>query len=411
MYHLLRSKNHGLKENLVEFTRALIQTPSVSLEEKEAAALVEKKMRELGYDQVLRDDAGNVVGILFGREGAPALLLNSHLDTVAPETSAWSKAPYAAHREGDWIFGVGAADCKGGLAAQIFAGALLRRAQLPLQGNLIVAATVAEENGRSLGVRALLQETLPRLGMRPDFAILGEPTRLNLYYGHDGWMEMDVLIEGEDAFQVDDTARAIYCDLESGARHDAESEEEEGAEALLVGTPVFERGALSRRARVAVLRRLRATETAADVTRRVKRSLEVIAPAPGAVALDVRVREESHRLYNGRTMVAKTITPAWSTDPFHPFLDRARQAFLAAGLDTHPGKWRLERPGMGTAGGTFVNEFGVPAIGYGPGDEDHAHAPDERVSIGRLSDAVFGTAVLAHAIAGVPIFGWTSDEI
>jgi acetylornithine deacetylase/succinyl-diaminopimelate desuccinylase-like protein len=66
---------------------------------------------------------------------------------------------------------------------------------------------------------------------------------------------------------------------------------------------------------------------------------------------------------------------------------------------------------MGTAGGVLVNEFQVPAIGYGPGSEDTCHVPNESVSVARLSQAILGTAAIAHSLVGVPVCGWTVDEI
>ena len=169
-------------------------TPSPSFGEGAVADLVEAKMHEIGYDKVIRDDAGNVVGVLFGREAAPTPLLNCHMDTaIAGAVDAPDVRPAR-----DGLPGPGPADCKGGLAAQVYAGALLKRSLLPLRGNLVVAATVAEENGASAGVRALLERRLPELSLQPAYAILGEPTDLGLYYGHDGWVEFDILVEGAE---------------------------------------------------------------------------------------------------------------------------------------------------------------------------------------------------------------------
>ena len=76
---------------------------------------------------------------------------------------------------------------QGSLAAQAYAGPLLKQCLSPLRDNLVVSATVAEENGASVGMHTLIERTLSKLGMRPTVVILGEPTGLGLYYGHDGW--------------------------------------------------------------------------------------------------------------------------------------------------------------------------------------------------------------------------------
>jgi len=90
--------------------------------------------------------------------------------------------------------------------------------------------------------------------------------------------------------------------------------------------------------------------------------------------VDVAIREETQRLYNGTTTIVRHVTHAWETDPFNPLLHAARDALVAGGCEAKPGKWKLGRLGMATGGGLLVNDFGVPTIGYGPGDEAVAHA-------------------------------------
>jgi len=400
MYTILKNKNAGLSEAVLAFAEELIGTPSVTTQEARVAGLVEQKMREIGYDKVFRDETGNVVGAIVGRESSPTVLLNSHLDTVE------SLEKGTVRRESDKLIGTGAADCKGGLAAQVFAGALLRRSLLPLRGNLVVAATVAEENGRGTGVRALMERTLPALGMKPDFVILGEPTNLGLYYGHDGWMELDVTVEGANPFHVDDAARAIASDLGAG-----ENGETPQIENVFIRKPRFETVGGFRRATIPVVRRLGYGENAGQVVSQYKHEALRAAETSGAVAVDVAVRKETRRLASGLATTVQHLTHAWSIDPFHPLMTRAREALAAAGCEVRAGKWELGRLGMGTAGSVLVKEFGAPTIGYGPGREEQAHAAGEWVETAKIVEAVYGTAAMAHGLIGIPVCGWTSDEI
>jgi acetylornithine deacetylase/succinyl-diaminopimelate desuccinylase-like protein len=411
MHTILRNKNDGLKRDLVSFARDLIRTPSVSLDEAKVAELVEKQMRQIGFDQVLRDDVGNVVGVMLGREMSPTVLLNSHLDTICPPVSEVADSPMGL--VGDRIYGVGAADCKGGLAAQVFTAALLKRSLLPLRGNLIVAATVAEENGGSTGVRALMEDTLPDLGLKPDFAILGEPTGLGLYYGHDGWMEADICIEGPNPFHVDDAARAVFAELESDvAPSTSRSRRSPRTNPnLSCDRPRFETVGSFRRATIPVTCRLGTDEEPEAVLSQMKHEAMLVAQPSGAVAVQVAVRQGTHRLYNGRKTMARQVTHAWSIDPFHMLMSRARQSLAAAGCEVRPGKWQLGRLGMGTAGGVLVKDFQVPTIGFGPGREEQAHGPGEFVEISSISTAAYGTAAMVHGLIGIPVCGWTSEEI
>lgn len=409
MYRILKRRNEALREDVVRFAGELIALPSPCLGEGKVADRVEAEMTALGYDRVIRDAAGNVVGVFFGREAGPTLLFNGHMDTVPPgDTAEWSRPPFEPAVADGRLYGRGAADCKGGLAALVYAGALLRRCLLPLQGNLVVAATVAEENGRSLGVRTLLGETLPAMDLRPAHALLGEPTALGLYYGHDGWMEIEICMEGPDPFHVQDAAVAVLGLFDGDARRATGAE---GVEQLSVGSARFEDGEGGRRATISLTRRLYPAEEAEGVLAEVRRHAELAVQGSGAVALQVAARTEMQRLYTGTTSLVRHVTHAWATDPFDPLLDRARGALAAAGCEVRPGRWKLGRLGMGTAGHVLVNEFKVPTVGYGPGAEEQAHAPDEYVELERLSGAVYGAAAVAHSLVGIPVFGWTSDDI
>ena len=409
MYAILRNKTAGLQDEAIRFAQQLVRTPSLTDQEGRVADLTERVMREMGYDKVLRDGSGNVVGVLLGREAGPNLLLCSHMDTVpAGDERDWTDSPWSGHIEGGRLYGLGAGDCKGGLAAQVFAGALLKRSLLPLRGNLVVAATVAEETGGSVGVRGLVERTLPEMDMKPTYAMLGEPTALGLYYGHDGWLDVEICVEGTNPFHVDDAAHAVFDDMMSWdqiSRGDGEPE------SLAVGRPRFEELGDVHRGVIRLNRRVGESENVGGIVKQIKHNASRVAQSIVAVAVDVSVREQTHHLYTGRTTVVRQVTNAWATDPFHPVMARAQQALSAARCDPRPGKWRLGRLGMGTAGSLLVTELGVPTIGFGPGCEEVVHAPNEYVETDRIVQAIYGAAVIAHSLVGVPVCGWTSDEI
>ena len=362
MYSILRSKNEGLKSHALEFARQLVDTPSPSFAEERAAALVEARMHAIGYDKVFRDEAGNVVGVLFGREAAPTVLLNCHMDTALPAEGPRAAAGTGSPERPGWIAGAGAADCKGGLAAQVFAGALLKRSLLPLRGNVVVAATVAEENGRSVGVRTLLQRTLPELGLQPAYAILGEPTDMGLYYGHDGWMEFNIVVKGPNPFQVNDAVSAIFNDLKT-YQGSPSGDSLQDVERSAIQWPRFRDDEDGRSAIIAMARRLSVDESPATVLSSIHHHARLAAHPGSAVAVEVMLAEEIRKLYTGESTTVSHVTNAWTTDPFHPLISRARQALAAADCPVRPGRWRLGRLGMATAG--VRPHPGVPGAGRG----------------------------------------------
>ena len=87
-----------LFKDMVGFSQKLIQTPSISGTERALADLDIAEMKKLGYDEVFRDDQGNVVGIVKGTEEGPTIMYNSHMDHVSPgDTSNWEGYdPYGA---------------------------------------------------------------------------------------------------------------------------------------------------------------------------------------------------------------------------------------------------------------------------------------------------------------------------
>ncbi|HEY3357700.1 MAG TPA: M20/M25/M40 family metallo-hydrolase [Polyangia bacterium] len=403
MYRQLRRDNEKIKDDVVGLAQELIRIPSLSLAEGALADRIEDALHDLEYNLVLRDDYGNVVGVMLEDPAGPTVLLNSHMDTVAPRSEEWERPPFAGEIVDGKLVGVGAADCKGGLAAQMYAGHLLHGTLLPLKGNLVFAATVAEENGCSVGLRYLLENTLPQLDLKPTFAILGEPTSLNLCYGHDGWVDADLTLESESLAKVEDAlklvARALDCT--PGQAH------AKGGRTIMCTRPPEFLNHDGHRAVVRVSRRLYAGESASSFIAWVQRRAETAAAPVGGVRVGAGAHTEKQRLYNGTTSQVKLQTEAWSTDPFDPMLDQAREALLAAGCECAPRTWWLDRLGMGTAGSVLVNRQ-IPTVGFGPGEESQAHAGNESCALASLTGAVYGTAVLAHRFIGARVYGVSS---
>jgi putative selenium metabolism hydrolase len=409
MYTTMRGINTRLQKEAIEFTQRMIQTPSPSLREGAMTELVEQEMEKVGYDRVMHDSYGNVIGILDGQNSQPTVLLNCHLDTVLPNSAgSWKQSPYSGHIVNDRLYGLGSSDCKAGLSSQIYAGALLNQSLLPLQGSLVVTATVAEENGHSVGVRTLLERTLPELGIKPTYAILGEPTKLGLYYGHDGWMEIDIHVRNGKSSWVQGTAHAVFQQLQEYVDNDQTLGHNEEWQMY---PPSLDDEDTQHHAIIRLNHRLRPGEDVDGVMNRIRQGVDPVTSVCDDLVVDVQVREEPQQLFTGQQLTVRHVVPPWSTDPFHPLIERARNALSAADCEVRTGTWRLTRLGMGTAGSLLVTEFGIPTIGYGPGDEMMAHAVDEYVEVGKIAEAIYGTASIIHSLIGIPVYGWTSDEI
>lgn len=408
MYRLLQQYHEVLADQVVDFTRALVQIPSPSLQEADISDRITQELKRVHFDAVHQDDYGNVLGILYGRRDKPVLLLQAHMDTVPVQNEKWDVSPYAGTIEDGQLFGAGASDCKSGIAQNVYAALLLKRAGLPLDGSIVVAATVAEENGCSVGLRRLLTDTLPALHLNPTYAILGEPTHLQLYYGHDGWADFEVQLTHGSPFQVHDAVEVASEQIQHTLLGCQKNIDENWMESFI---PSYHGISETDQAVIRFSLQIPPSQTMETVRDTIRKKVANAIDRVSDVAMDVRIVEQEQCLYTGQKVRVSSYTPGWELDPYHPLMERARQALQGAKLPTQPGKWHFRQPRMGTPGSTLLNEFNIPTIGYGPGSEEKAHTTNESVSCANIRRGVLGTAVIAHNLVGVPVFGWTSDEI
>jgi acetylornithine deacetylase len=155
--------------------------------EAEIADAVASMMRRIGLDVTVEDAGGgrpNVVGVLEGRVKGPSLMFCGHTDTVGVAGMA---DPFTPIERDGRLFGRGAQDMKGGVAAMIDAARVVAERGGPASGRLIVAAVVDEEHS-SIGADALVKN------WRAEGAVVTEPTDLAIAVGHKGfaWIEIEV---------------------------------------------------------------------------------------------------------------------------------------------------------------------------------------------------------------------------
>ncbi len=184
-------------EEVTELACDLARIPSFAGEEAPCARFLAGRLRELGFDEVYLDEAEpgrpNVVGILKGDGAGPRFMFNGHLD-VDPLPAEYAQPHWRPQIEGDTLFGVGMGNMKAGDASMVLAAAALKRAGLPLRGDVIVAGVVGELQG-GIGTKALLDR-----GLVPDFAIVPEPTACNVRTIHAGVLECLVHVRGKTAW-------------------------------------------------------------------------------------------------------------------------------------------------------------------------------------------------------------------
>jgi len=389
------------RRRMTAFLRDLIRTPSYSCQERAVAERIAGEMRAVGFLDVAMDRIGNVVGRLScsGRGNCPTLLFDGHMDTVGiSDRSAWKRDPFGAEVENGVMYGLGACDMKGALAAMVYAGKLLIESRAPLKGDVVIACVVQEEPCEGLAARVLIEEE----GIRPQWVVLGEPTSMTIARGQRGRVELEVTSYGRacHASQPDLGENAIYSasrlifgmELLSG---NLSNDRFLGPGSLAVTQIRSESGSrnvIPDRCSFVIDRRLTLGENEAKAMAEVQSVI-----ARERVRADVQVLGYRSTSFTGYQAVQRANFPAWVTDENHPLV----QAMERAVRDELGARPKTTRFPFSTDGAYTAGAAGIPTVGLGPGDEKLAHTVDDQV---RLEDA-FEAARVYAALASILLGG------
>jgi len=378
------------RDSLAAFAQTLVRTPSVSTQEGEVAALVAEEMQEAGFDEVRVDRMGNVIGRIGPGRGKK-LFFDAHMDTVdIGDADAWSRDPFGGEMAHGVLYGRGASDMKGALAAMVYAGKALRESGVRLDGDLYVAAVVQEEPCEGLAMRHIVEVE----GLRPDWVVLGEATNLQVSRGQRGRIEFRIDVRGRSchASAPERGVNAIYeaarliVGLELLAPQlNQDSFLGKGSIAVTdIRSMAGSRNVVPDRCTLYVDRRLTIGETEAKALAEIKRIF-----TREGVEGTVDVTEYCDISHTGLEVRAREYFPYWVTSEGEPLLQTAIAVVEdALGFVPHVGKWEFSTDGVYTAGAA-----GIPTIGLGPGEERHTHTVEDQV---RLKDVESAAKVYAE---------------
>ncbi|MFC1661170.1 M20/M25/M40 family metallo-hydrolase [Gemmatimonadota bacterium] len=370
-------------ENALAFAQELVRIPSLSGKEGEVAHRVLLEMEDLGYDETWTDELGNAVGIIRGQLGGPPVMLNCHMDVVAEgDHGAWEYPPFSGVVDGGFLHGRGSMDIKGPLAIQTYAAAALR-GRAP--GDVVVAHTVFEERG-GWGMEHLMESKR----VEPRAVIIGEATRGDITIGHRGRAEVEVVLHGLAAHASAPERGLNPLDLVPAALtalRDLASRQEEDAvlgEASLVATGVDvspeSRNVIPDRVVVVGDWRVLPDNSHETLLGRVEEVVgRHLSGLPEGMRWEVRMAKEVQEAYTGLREERDLFTPGFLVDPQDPLVLAGAKAVGRrhdAGLPGEIRPWTFA-----TDGGWSCGVFGVPTIGFAPGEERYAHTNRERLDV------------------------------
>ena len=370
-------------ENALAFAGDLIRIPSMSGEEGAVAARLQEEMRALGFDRVEVDGLGSVAGVVKGRGDAPPVMLSCHLDVVAEGAHGeWEHPPFGGDVVDGFLHGRGAMDIKGPMALQVYAAAALA-GRAP--GDVVVGQVVYEERG-GWGMENLVRSGL----VNPAAVIIGESTHGDIALGHRGRAQIEVVIRGEAGHaSAPDRARNALAPLPqvlAGVASLAERQESDPVlgPASLAPTDVRARpespNVIPDEVTVVLDWRILPTDTEASLVKRVEDAISgALLDLPVGHDIECRLASQRQTAYTGRTSDRTLLTPGFLMEPDHPVVTEAARAVGRRDDPAAPARCRPWT--FATDGGWTCGVFGIPTIGFAPGEERYAHTNRERLDV------------------------------
>jgi len=396
--HTMRLAEEAAPE-CIEFLRDLVTIPSPSRGERLACERVMREMEKLGYRDVHLDEMGNVLG-RFGN-GRRQLAFDSHIDTVGISNPMhWKYDPFRGVVSGGILYGRGASDQKGGLAAMVYGVALAARIGIPDDFTIWVAATVNGEDCVGLAWQYLINEA----DLRPEAVVVSMPSHLGVCNGQRGRMEIKILAHGESTHgsQPDRGINAIYMmnpiiDELAGLHGNLPTDHENLGPGSIAVTEFSSQSpsktAIPDEAHVHVDRRLTIGETPEMAIAQVEEL-----PSVRAAAAEVKLVNYSYPSWRGFAYPTDKVFPAWET----PADSAVVTAAISAARQVLGREPRMHRSKFSSSGCATAGLFGIPTVGFGPADEIHSHTVNDQIPLAQLQPAMAFNAMfpeIYHAAA------------
>ncbi len=368
-------KATAYKPHMTRFLRDMIAIPSESCGEKAVIERIKQEMETLGY-RVEIDKMGNVIGYLGN--GPRLIAFDAHIDTVGIGLAQnWKFDPYQGFEDDEKIGGRGASDQEGGMASMLYGGKIMQELGIiPADFTIAMVGTVQEEDCDGLCWQYLIKEH----GLKPEFVVSTEPTDGGIYRGQRGRMEIRVEVDGVSchgsAPERGDNAifrmGHILTELENLSQN--LKDDPFLSKGTLTVSQIFytspSRCAVADSCAISIDRRLTWGEDK-DLALSEIRNLPSVKAAGDKARVTMYTYEAPS--WTGLVYPTDCYFPTWVIPHEHAACKAAEKAYTTLFQKApHTDKWTFSTNGV-----SIMGMFGIPVIGFGPGKEAQAHAPNE----------------------------------
>jgi putative selenium metabolism hydrolase len=378
------------REWIIEFFRDICAIPSMESQIGEVGARIAEEMKKLAFDEVRFDKMGNILGRIGPAPDLGAtkvLVYDSHIDTVGiGDRGTWEWDPFVGKVENDILYARGACDEKGSTPGMVYGLAMARDLGL-LEGYTAYYFGNMEEWCDGIAPNSFV-EADPKV--RPDFVVIGEPTKMQVYRGHKGRLELKITADGRSAHAahhyLGDNAVYKMANIITAVR---ELDRRLPMDPFLGKATVAVTDANVRTASLNAVpdqftiyldRRLILGET------KEKTLAQIRGLIPDYLQDEIYVEDLFYDTpsYTGFVFPVDKYYPPWVLEEEHPLVQAGQGTIRTLWNEMRPsGKW-----GFSTNGTYWAGKAGIPSIGFGPGDEIYAHTHQDQ---NNLTDVVRAT--------------------
>jgi len=373
-FEKILKKAESYKEDMTKFLRDMVRIPSESCNEGAVISRIKEEMEKVGFDKVEIDPMGNIHGTIG--HGKRLIAYDAHIDTVGIGNMAnWEFDPYEGYEDEETIGGRGTSDQEGGMASMVYAGKIIKDLGLEDDYTLVMVGSVQEEDCDGLCWQYIVNE----MKLRPEFVISTEPTDGGIYRGQRGRMEIKVTTKGVSchgsAPERGDNAiykmAPIISELEE-LNSNLYDDDFLGKGTLTV-SEIFHsspsRCAVADGCTISIDRRLTKGEDKEYAINQIQ-SLSSVEKAGAKVEMYTYEVPS----YTGLVYPTDCYFPSWVVEEDDISCRSVAETYKKL-FKKNP---RIDKWTFSTNGVSITGHFGIPTIGFGPGKEAQAHAPNEK---------------------------------
>ncbi|MDR1637730.1 MAG: YgeY family selenium metabolism-linked hydrolase [Treponema sp.] len=369
----IKAASEAYSKDMVKFLRDLIRIPGESCAEEPVIGRIVKEMEALQFDKVEVDKMGNVLG--FMGSGKTLIAFDAHIDTVGiGERGNWQFDPYEGYENDTEIGGRGSSDQLGGIVSSVYGARIMKDlGLLSDKYRVLVSGTVQEEDCDGLCWQYIINQDK----IRPEFVVITEPTDGNINRGQRGRMEIRVEVKGVSchgsAPERGDNAIYKMAEIINQVKElngRLKNNDFLGKGTLAVSQIFYNspsRCAVADMCAISIDRRLTDGETYQSALKEIE-----ALPSVRRYQAEVTMYKYDSPSYTGLQYPTDCYFPTWVIPEDHKVTQAAAEAYRNLWGEPKITKWTFSTNGV-----SIMGREGIPCIGFGPGKEAQAHAPNE----------------------------------